>query len=334
MNREDCNAIPPFAHLPFDLSQGSIMRSRLRCAMESLGGRIDHLMDRLSIRINRDWVKEAIPDFVNGKENALAIRIWPGNTKGQGWPLYSMPMNWLNNTQVTVNGKVYRIEIERHIKFMHFNRYITSFEINIAESKKRLKKEINTLENQHKLAGKWNRDRWGELAEILDAHVNFDWKEECDWEANFEHTDRGYLTLSLGFCVTLYVPYNEVKVIDAQPSTYGVLGVFLLQCSDALVNMVEGNTKTAGAVLLPDDESPMAWYRITEQTRFVLNNALANYAGRLMAEREKPHPDDRVLEQLQDEIGKITRIMRDSENFQSIEMMKKLTQEYRTIDEP
>ena len=78
--------------------------------------------------------------------------------------------------------------------------------------------------------------------------------------------------------------------------------------------------------------TPLVWYKTAEQTRFVLYNAIATYAELLMAEKEKVHPDDNQLRNLTQSINRIRRITRDPRNFQSIDRMKKLTQQYTTVN--
>lgn len=168
------------------------------------------------------------------------MQIFPGNTKGQGWHMYNLPNGWQNKKQVTVNGKSYKVIVSYHIKFMHFNKYVTSVDFPVADKKEFLRDEIVTWENQHKLAGKWDRNKWEELDKKLSSYFTFDWKEDCEFDRYFTDTDRTYLTLALGYSVNLFVPYTDVQEIDISQSDYTVVGQFLKDCRDALVALVEG----------------------------------------------------------------------------------------------
>jgi hypothetical protein len=81
------------------------------------------------------------------------------------------------------------------------------------------------------------------------------------------------------------------------------------------------------------DPTSLVWYKITEQTRFVLNNALASHAVMLMAERDKPHPDQKRIDELILVINKIRSIIRNPDSFGSIEEMQRLTEQFSTAND-
>ncbi|MBX2907235.1 MAG: hypothetical protein KF744_14415 [Taibaiella sp.] len=238
----------PFKFIPFSKSNSDIigheMLRRLLQSIHSLGNdKVDSLWDRTAIKIERPWATEAIPEFWHNKDDKkyLVIRIWPGNTKQQGNSLYSMPMEWVNITELVIDGVPYELYVERHIKFMHFNKYITSIEVPIDETDDWLKKEINTRENHYgdNLAGKWYREKWEDLDLILQDHFKVDWKKECGWHEHFEDTNRSYLTLSLGYTVTLYIPYEQIQTIDKDEESYKAVGIFLDKCKNVILDAIE-----------------------------------------------------------------------------------------------
>ncbi len=227
-----------------DLAGRQPLIQRLHHAVQSIGNdQIDVLWDRTSIKVNKPWATEAIPDFIWGNDGKqyLIMDIWPGNVKQQGFSLYSMPLDWVNAEVITINEEVLEVEVDRYIKFMHFNKYITSLDIPIADGDRQLKKEINTPVNLHQISGKWYRDDWPKLIETLDEYFSFDWKQDCNWEENFEDSERSYLTLSLGYTCRIYVPYSYIQSLDTGQQGYRSLGTFLVQCKDALVNLIEDN---------------------------------------------------------------------------------------------
>ncbi|SFO69889.1 hypothetical protein SAMN05428949_6234 [Chitinophaga sp. YR627] len=238
----------PFKFQPFfkdssDLSGRQPLIQRLHNAVQSIGrDQIDILWDRTAIKVGKPWATEAIPDFIWGNDGKqyLIMDIWPGNVKQQGYALYSMPLDWVNAEMVTINGEVFEVEVDRHIKFMHFNKYITSLDIPIAGGDRLLKKEINTPANLHQISGKWYRDDWPKLIETLDEYFSFDWKQACKWEQNFEDSARSYLTLSLGYCCRMYVPYSYLQGLDSNQQGHVSVGMFLAQCKDAMVSLIEG----------------------------------------------------------------------------------------------
>jgi hypothetical protein len=238
----------PFKYLTFykdvsDVSNRQQMQRRLHHAVTSIGNdKIDLLWDRTSIKVEKDWATEAIPDFykTDDKNEYLIIDIWPGNVKQQGYSLYHRPLDWTNKETITIDEEVFELEIDRHIKFMHYNKYITSLDIPLKDENASLKKEINTQENLYELSGKWSRSDWPELVETLDQYFNFDWKKECEWNEKFQDSARNYLTLSLGYCCRIYVPYAFVQKLDDSQDGYIKLGEFLLQSKNALIDLIQG----------------------------------------------------------------------------------------------
>ncbi len=242
----------PFKYQRFFTNKGDkIARleldKRLLQAMHSIeGGSIREFWDRTAIVINKSWASEAIPEFMldNKGEPYLAMRVWPGNTKGQGYGIYNKPLSWVNNESIQVDGNKYELIIERHIKFMHFNKYITSIDTPVKDDETYFKKIINTPDNHyHNIAGKWNRQYWSDLEKELDDHYKVDWRKigRCKYVEEFINSDRSYLTIALGFTINMYIPFTTLQNIDDSEQGYKALGEFLVSCKDAIVDMVENN---------------------------------------------------------------------------------------------
>lgn len=216
---------------------------RLHQSLHSIGEEsVRDFWDRTAIVVNRPWASEAIPEVVERDSKFyVQLTIWPGNVKSQGNSMYNAGLNWINNTTLNIRGESYELDIERHIKFMHFNKFITGIDIPISETDEMLKKEINTTTNHYyNIAGRWAREDWDELDDILMEHFKFNWKEYCGWEEKFEDTDRSYLTVSLGFAVSLYISFEKVQEIDKDEKGYEKVGEFINACKDAMVAMIDG----------------------------------------------------------------------------------------------
>lgn len=243
----------PFRHLGFDTKHNTELNwlelnKRLEKAMRSVGkDSFTMFPDRKVIILKKPWATEAIPEFEFDAINpSLMLYVWPGNTKQQGYAVYNSSLEWINAKKVTVGKHTFDIYIERHLKFMHFNRYITHISIPI-DNKLLLKKEINTYENFYENSGRWDIGKWDELDLFLSDHLNMDWKEQCKWYDNFENTDRSYLTLSLGFCIQLRIPYSLLQEIDKHQEDYAKVGELFNNCINAIVDMVENNKTSSPA---------------------------------------------------------------------------------------
>lgn len=72
----------------------------------------------------------------------------------------------------------------------------------------------------------------------------------------------------------------------------------------------------------------LTWYKMTEQTRYVLNNAIAKYVHERLEERNKEQPDPVIINRLTRKINQIVKITRNPANFQSIHIMRQLVEQY------
>jgi len=239
----------PFRHLAFSTKHNTELNwleldKRLEKAMRSVG-KDSFIMfpDRKAIMLKKPWASEAIPEFeFDPIKPSLMLYVWPGNTKQQGYAVYNKSLDWIQSKAVIVGEYTFDICIERHLKFMHFNKYITHINIPV-DNKLLVKKEINTYENFYGNSGRWDIGKWDELDDFLSEHLNMDWKKECGWYKHFENTDRSYLTLALGFSIQLRIPYSLLQDIDKYQEDYRKVGELFSSCINAIIDMVE-NCKT------------------------------------------------------------------------------------------
>jgi hypothetical protein len=77
--------------------------------------------------------------------------------------------------------------------------------------------------------------------------------------------------------------------------------------------------------------SALDWYKLTENTRHVLNTAIVINAKKQLEERNKPNPDQSLLHELKAQSLKITEMSRDAKNFESKERMQKILKEYAEL---
>lgn len=234
----------PFKHLEFDAVHNTEVHwleinKRLEQAMRSLGDdSLAIFQDRNAIIIQEPWASEARSAFdLELNEPFLILKIWPGNTKQQGYSVYNHSLDWTKAKILTVNNYSFSLKIERHLKFMHFNKFVTCINIPMDDNAL-LKKEINTPDNFHKNSGRWDIGAWDKLDGFFSEHLNMDWKKECKWHDHFENTDRSYLTLALGFCIQVRIPYAVFQEIDKSQEDYKAVGALLNDCVKAVVAIV------------------------------------------------------------------------------------------------
>ena len=78
--------------------------------------------------------------------------------------------------------------------------------------------------------------------------------------------------------------------------------------------------------------SSLDWYKLTENTRHVLNHIMTSSAKKQMEESLKDHPDQIRLDGYKAISEIVAEITRDSKNFESIERMQELLQEYAPLE--
>lgn len=78
--------------------------------------------------------------------------------------------------------------------------------------------------------------------------------------------------------------------------------------------------------------SSLDWYKLTENTRHVLNRLLTSSAKKQLEENSKEHPDLNRLNGYRTISGIVAEISRDSRNFDSIETMKEILEEYAPLE--
>lgn len=238
----------PFNVIPFSTQWGTVehnqLMKRMRHALAgvaAIAGDDYHLLpynDRLGIAVPFGWASELIPNFqVYDKEaikENIVFYIWPGNTKQQGYAIFSKSMNWLQKETLTVDGVEYPLHIAFNVKLCHFNRFIS--EISFYEED--VIAPLHTSDNFYNQSGKWDSNLWNDFEMLMDEHFKpeFNWREKCGWEKNFVNTDRSYFTMSLGFEVSIAIPYSTFKAIDKTGSDINKV----IEKINAVVNAFRG----------------------------------------------------------------------------------------------
>lgn len=218
--------VTPFANIGADPGMNDKRNQRLFAAINQVKNiKILEAMGRHGFELNFGWAKEILFWFERDSSNKLSLKmyIWPGNTKGQGWKVYYNPKleHIYDHKSVAINGKTFQVKVENEVKFCHFNKYITELDFKNTN----IKKDIMTTANFEKYAGKHNRSEWHKLEDFFNEHFKeeFNWKEASGWQKHFVESNRSYLTLSLGFQISVEIPYDYLQEIDTKEDDYTAL---------------------------------------------------------------------------------------------------------------
>jgi len=240
----------PFNVLPFSSQNGAPnyiqLSQRMRQALSASKYELLGYSDRLGITVPFGWASEVIPEFKsNENKDYIEFYIWPGNTKQQGYQIFNKPLAWQDKKTLSISGVEYELEIAFNIKFCHFNRYVTG--INYYEQD--LIKPLHTSDNFYSQSGKWNwnleTEKWckgntNDFERFMDDHFKpeFKWRDHCDWTEKFTNTDRNYFTMSLGYEVTVFIPYSHFKTIDKNENDVVAVSDFINNVADAFKTLI------------------------------------------------------------------------------------------------
>jgi len=76
---------------------------------------------------------------------------------------------------------------------------------------------------------------------------------------------------------------------------------------------------------------PLEWYRLTENSRNVLNAVIATAAKEETKEASKPYPDQNKIDYLKSLYIEAREATSRSSNFESLEKMKEVIQHYHAV---
>ena len=240
----------PFNVLPFSSQNGAPnyiqLSQRMRQALSASKYDLLGYSDRLGIAVPFGWASEVIPEFKsNENKDYIEFYIWPGNTKQQGYQIFNNPLAWQDKKTLSISGVEYELEIAFNVKFCHFNRYVTG--INYYEQD--VIKPLHTSDNFYSQSGKWNwnleTEKWckgntNDFERFMDDHFKpeFKWRDHCDWTEKFTNTDRNYFTMSLGYEVTVFIPYSHFKTIDKNENDIVAVSDFINNVADAFKTLI------------------------------------------------------------------------------------------------
>lgn len=236
--------VASFSSLPDSINSKDAYNKRLNSALASLSK--DHSIleysNRIGFQLDKSWAKEIVINIHNYKKNEAAIwfGIWPGNTKGQGHKMHKFlekNKNWQPPNSLEIDGEKFVVKWEYEIKFCHFNKYITNLIVGDDDIKPGKELISRNIHNNH--TGKYNKDQWDDLKNFLDEHLIIDWRTKMGWEKNFAETNRGYLTLSIGYQIQTVIPVSYLQKIDKEESKIENLSSLMLKIKEKYEKLFE-----------------------------------------------------------------------------------------------
>lgn len=163
--------------------------------------------DRLGIEFQNPWAQEIL--FSINEKGDLICAIYPGNTKGQGYHLFSTDPKF--EDEIVILNTEYEVGIIHHIKFTSFQKYFTGLWF----GDKDLYKNLYTRSNFENFTGRKKRNKhWNEIKNLFNEHLNFDWKSQCKWNELIENSGKNQFDLSFGYEVTITIAFEKLNSLD------------------------------------------------------------------------------------------------------------------------
>lgn len=161
---------------------------------------------RLGTTFSKGWSNELLFD-VEANTGDLVVDIYPGNTKGQGYHIFGREPKF--NEVLEIDGEDFYTNKRYHIKIMGQS-YITGLWL----TDKDFKSTLYTKENFQKFTGRFKRFDWFVIEELLDQHLDIDWKNKCNWEDKIINSKRTVFNISFGYQISITIPFKKLAQLD------------------------------------------------------------------------------------------------------------------------
>lgn len=201
----------PIASL--DPKSCNAINRRIRIAVEEFESARDNLKlltynDRLGTNFSKMWADEVLYQACP-ETGGLVASIYPGNTKTQGRHIFYKDPEF--NTELMLSSQSYPLSIGYHVKFSGQN-YVSGLWFD----DQKMKKNLYTHEIFKNKTGRYTRDSWSDIEELLDLHLSYDWKKQCQWKTKILDSNRTVINMAIGYVITLTVPKDVLDKLDTQ----------------------------------------------------------------------------------------------------------------------
>ncbi len=241
----------PLKDIPFhnprtaEINRTAINKRLHSIQQHTFGDELHWWPDRVSMPIDVPWASEVISQLEEDKgeqRGYVAVQVWPANIKGQGWALYSKPLDWTQRHSITIDGKEYPVEISQSFKFSNsYGKFLGEYELQDLPAE--YADRFRTANAFGTYSGQWKRADWPELEELLDRDTGSQWRGgsvESMWQDEFRDSGRNVCNLSLGFYVKVRLPYEDLQVIDTNSESWQAVGAKFVATIQALTDLING----------------------------------------------------------------------------------------------
>jgi len=228
------NWLPETPIAALSLHQSNAIRRRVESTLNYL--EISHgfkkLMysDRLGLVFNKPWAQEIL--FYVSEKGDLAITVYAGNTKAQGWHLFAREVEIAKN--LCVDGTDYILHQGCHIKLTSFQKFFAGLWVNDQYFKK---PGLYSKENYFNYTGRRikSKGHWIELEQLFDEYFleTYDWRSKLNWQQKVIGTNKTQFDISFGYELYMVIPFEELKKIDSSATNLNGLADLIKSCYKA-----------------------------------------------------------------------------------------------------
>lgn len=186
----------------------------------------------------------------NYGDKTLDIKIWVADTKNQGRQYFDSlkaDLSWIYEKQICVDGQLLDIKTAPYIRFAHWNS--TKFNEYLNESYCRNNLGMDKSEwfaLWKAVSYEWKRENWSALEALLTSTYEGAIERKAfhqKFESWFLRSKRGYVHVSLGFEVTVQIPYSVLVERELKSSVESIsndaLALFVKSIINNMIYLVE-----------------------------------------------------------------------------------------------
>lgn len=169
--------------------------------------------DRTGYIFPKPYADELIYDIAENGD--LIVLLYPANTKSQGYHIFQRSGIPTFKENILINGIAYRTFIGYHIKFSSFQRYFAGLWF----SDKDLLIPLYTKDNFYKYSGRKKRgEDWLAIENLFDKSFKetFNWRAQSKWKTKVIEAGKNQFDMSLGYEVSVRIPFNVLREVDTQ----------------------------------------------------------------------------------------------------------------------
>ena len=146
---------------------------------------------------------------------ALDLKIWPGDTKGQGIALFeeNKALNFfeLNKAIGEFENVKFTYSISQYLKFSHFQKGM--FWISFNDYKKFNRENFNAL------SGRWKKEKWDGFSILMSGIFPEEWtnlSNTSNWNKFVINSNRTTFDLSMGIEFKISIDYKEIQRLEKE----------------------------------------------------------------------------------------------------------------------